>query len=172
LKLVVKPLPEIDDPPADDAVYRRVRTAFDDRCKSDKMRGVQKRRLAGRLLVDQPLRPQSVELDNPVSNHLQGHATHLGRLVAGGAVVNLGQRQKPSRLSCILRRSSRSPNLHSVKIQPKRRPTHGEPPVRHFESSPSQFRNRPVRVTPSEIWYKPSWRKKSVAGQFVRELNY
>jgi len=144
LKLIVKPLPEIDDPPAHHAVDRGVRTALDDRRERGKMRGVQKRRLAGRLLVDQPLRPESVEFDDPVSNDLQGHATHLGRLRAAGAVVNFGESQKPSRLSCILRGSGRSPNLRRVKIRPKRRPAQGEPPVRNLESSQSRFGNPPT----------------------------
>jgi hypothetical protein len=58
LKLVAKPLAQIDDLPAHEAVDRRVRAVFDDRCERGKRRDRRRRGVGG---VDDGALGQAVE---------------------------------------------------------------------------------------------------------------
>jgi hypothetical protein len=121
------PLAEIDDPPAHDAVNRRNRPVLDDRRQRGAMFGVQARRLAGRLAVDQAVRAVRIELQHPVADDLQRHPADLRRLRARRSLVDCRQSQQPPRLRPVLRPPRGRPHHRSVKIDPKRN-SHGEPP--------------------------------------------
>jgi hypothetical protein len=63
---LVDPLRQIDQPPAYHAVKGRARAGIDDRRERATLRGVQQRRLARSLAVDQARRTFGVEGQNPV----------------------------------------------------------------------------------------------------------
>jgi hypothetical protein len=69
-KLLPNPLTEIDDPPSHHAVYRRDRSALDDRGQRGAMLIVQSRPLPRSLAVDQAVGAIRIELQHPVAHNL------------------------------------------------------------------------------------------------------
>ena len=77
-------------------------TALDDRRECRALCIVQSRWLAWRFTVNETVRTACVELQHPVADDLQRHATDRGRFRARRTVIDGGQGQKPTRLSGIL----------------------------------------------------------------------
>jgi hypothetical protein len=75
-------LAEIDDPRTYDAMNGGDVTALQDRGERRPMYVVQPGRLPGRLLINQPFWPMSVELADPIANDLKRHANDLRGLAA------------------------------------------------------------------------------------------
>ncbi len=117
------------------------------------MRVVKPGWLSRRLAVDQAVRPLGVELHHPVANDLERHPADPGRLRARRAFVNRRQRQKPARLRPVLRSLRRRPHHLRIKISPERN-GHGEPPSFTTLNQNSTDSGIPIRVMPSETWYK------------------
>jgi hypothetical protein len=66
----MEPLDQVDQPPTDNPVDRRDRTALDNLHKRLALRIVEQRRFARSLAVEQPIRPIGVEANNPVPDNL------------------------------------------------------------------------------------------------------
>jgi hypothetical protein len=88
------PLAEIDDPPADHAVHRRVRAVLDHHRKHCALLVIEPRRLAGSRAVDQSPRTVRVEPQNPITHNLQHHPASRRRLRAAASIVDQCQRQQ------------------------------------------------------------------------------
>jgi hypothetical protein len=69
-ELQMRPLAQIDDPPAHNAMDRRGRAAFHDRRQRLPLRRIEDGRPARRCPVDQPIRSFGVEPDHPVPDDL------------------------------------------------------------------------------------------------------
>ena len=67
----MKPLDQIDQPPANDAMDRRDRTALDRLDKRAPLGIIEPRPLPRRLAVEQSIRTARIEPDNPVPHDLQ-----------------------------------------------------------------------------------------------------
>lgn len=129
-EFVPKPLDEIDQPPADDAIEIGLGAGLNRLGQRRALLRVQERRLSGRLAVDQPARSLGVEEQHPVVDDLQPDAASLGRLRSGRPVVNRRQRQQAL---CLLRVSARlrqpSQFIRPI-VRPKlERSRHEEPPL-------------------------------------------
>jgi len=127
VELVPDPLAQINDPPADHAVHGRDRSALDHRRQRRPVPGVETRRLAGCLAIDQPLRAVRVEPQHPVAHNLQCHAANRRRLRAARSVIDRGQRQQAAHLLGIPALARRPAHACRVKIRPQR-DWHGETP--------------------------------------------
>ena len=112
----------------------------------------QTRSPARRFAVDQPSRPRSVELDDPITNDLERNPGDLGGLRPARPVIDRSHRQQSPRLRAAPALPGQSAHADSVKIVPKRN-SHGETPsfatlnqtLTGLESSP--------QVTFCETWY-------------------
>jgi hypothetical protein len=80
---------------------------------------IQLRWLAWSLAVDKPIRPPGIEPQRPVPNRLQTDAANPGGITASAAIVNLRQRQKPTRLPGVPRPPREPPQILSREIIPK-----------------------------------------------------
>lgn len=78
-KFVIKPLGQVDQPPAHHPVNRWDGTAFDniDQCLS--LRIVQPRAGAGRFAAQKSIGPMGIEPDHPVPHDLKPNAADPGR---------------------------------------------------------------------------------------------
>ena len=161
-ELLAKPLVQIDDPPAHNAMDRRRRSLFDDRGQSRSMCVVEPGRLSWRLTVDQAVRSMCVELDHPVANDLQRHPTDPGRFSARRTFVDRRIRQKPSRLRPVLGLPGSSPARLRIKIVPKRN-GQGKPPWFAMLSQSKADLGSP-RLTISGTWYKALRRSDGAKG--------
>ena len=94
-KLVVKPLDQVDQPPAHNPMNRRDRPALDCVNKGMTLRIIEPRPGAGSLAVKQAIRASFIEPNHPVPHDLQAHTTDPRRRSPATAIVNLGQGQKP-----------------------------------------------------------------------------
>ena len=94
---------QIDKTPSYDAMDGGHGSALDHRRQRRPVLGIQSRRRAGSLAVDQAFRTTAVELHHPVADDLHGHAADPCRLAPRRTLVNRRQRQKPPRLRSILR---------------------------------------------------------------------
>jgi len=126
-ELVKEPLAKISDPPSDHAMNGGDRPALDDYRQRPPMRVIEKRGLPRRLAVDQALGPPGVELDDPITDDLQGHASQRGRLRPRRAIINRRKSQKSPRLWSIFRPLGSGPYRDTIEISPKRN-RHGENP--------------------------------------------
>ncbi len=97
-KLLIEPLNQVDQPPANDAVDRRDRALLDHLHKRPALGIGEDRALAGSLAVEQAVRAARVEPQDPVSHNLKGHAPDPGSLAPAAPIVNLSQCQQPPRL--------------------------------------------------------------------------
>jgi len=105
------------------------------------------------LAVDQAGRPMGVELQHPVANDLDAHATNPRRFAARRAVKDRSKRQEPPRLRAILRAFGRKAAQVGIVIRSQRN-RHGEhPPFATHDSHVRCFRN-PQRVSVQGIWYQ------------------
>jgi hypothetical protein len=127
LEPLPKPLAEIDQAPAHDAMHRRRRTALDRIGQRRPVGVVEPRWLAGRFTIDQAVRAVRVELQHPVPNDLQRHATDPGGIGPARPLVDRRQRQQTPGLRRILRSPRYRTQANSVEINPKRN-RHGELP--------------------------------------------
>ena len=84
------PLPQVDQPPPDDAMDRGQRTALNDLHQGAALFLVKGGRLARRLAVDQAVRATGAEAQNPIPDHLKPDAANPSCLCPGSTVVNLG----------------------------------------------------------------------------------
>jgi hypothetical protein len=87
---------------------------------------VQSRWLAWRFTVNETVRTACVELQHPVVDDLQRHATDRGRFRAPSTVIDGGQGQKSERLSGILALPGLGAQPGGILIAPQRC-GHGEP---------------------------------------------
>ena len=105
---------------------RRDRTALDDRHKRLALGIIELGPLAGRLAINQPIRPASIEPHDPVAHNLQTHPTDPRRIAAAAAIVDLSKRQQPSALVRVRRFPCQASQCRPVKIRPQSyRCTHG-----------------------------------------------
>ncbi len=120
-------------------MHRGERAAFDDRRQRLTLRIIQLRRLARSLAVDKPIQPLRIEPQHPVADRLQINAADPGSIASCAAIVNLSQRQKPSRARAISRSLGQQPQILRREISPKRKsPPPSDPPV-PTETDESQF---------------------------------
>src|SRR5689334_2944477 len=152
-KLVPKPLTEIDDAPAHDAMHRRYRPALDRRYQPPPMNGVQTRRLTRRLAVDQSIRAIGVELQHPVPDDLSRHPANLCGLGTRRPVIDGRQRQQSAHLIGVLALARRYTDRPRVIIRAQW-DRHGKTPrFASLESDPLRVGEAP-RVRLSKAWYK------------------
>jgi len=144
-EVVEHPLRQIDEPPAHHPVRRRDRARLDSLRQGLALGGIEQRRLAGRLAVDQPRRALGIERQHPVAHRRQSDAADLGRLAARAAVVDRRQRQQPPGLGGVRRPLRQRAQLRRLVILPQpNRSRHGKPPhVCHGEPYSTRFGKRP-----------------------------
>ena len=144
-EVVEHPLRQIDEPPAHHPVRRRDRARLDSLRQGLALGGIEQRRLAGRLAVDQPRRARGIERQHPVAHRRQSYAADLGRLAARAAVVDRRQRQQPPGLGGVRRPLRQRAQLRRLVILPQpNRSRHGKPPhVCHGEPYSTRFGKRP-----------------------------
>ena len=128
-KLLPQPLAKIDQTPAHDIVDGWDRTALNDRRQRPPMRVGQSRLRAGRLAIDQAIRPLRVEPQHPVPDDLLPDITDARCLAAAAAIVDHRQCQQPTCLLRILRSSCQPPQITASEVRAKRdRCCHGGHP--------------------------------------------
>ena len=137
-ELLPDPLAQIEDPPTHDTVHGRNWPFLDHRRQRRTMRLIQAGRLAGRLAIDQAIRPGSIELYHPVADDLQRHATDPRRLGAACPVVDRRKRQEATRLPSMLALARGGSQRKGIKIRSKGK-RHREPPA---------FANHRITSTP------------------------
>jgi hypothetical protein len=120
------PLAQIDNPPANDTMHRRDRSALDDRRQCGPVRVIQPRRLAGRATVDQTVRAATVELHHPVPHDLARYPANAGGLRTCRSIINRCQRQQTACLRRFLALARSRPQTNRIKIISQRN-WHGEP---------------------------------------------
>ena len=97
---------EIDAPPPDDAIFLTVRAGLHDLRELSQLFHRQARLGTFRPVVDEALRPRSVEAVNPVAQRLAIHAADLRRRAPVHSISNRSQRQKTTDLAHLLRPAS------------------------------------------------------------------
>src|SRR5829696_6311642 len=104
-ELLPEPLDQIDETPTHYSVHRRDRAIIDARHQRRSMRVGEPRGLAGRLAVDQPLRPVRVELHDPIPHDLPRDTAHQGSLAVGRPVIDAARanRRRACGASLLLR---------------------------------------------------------------------
>jgi hypothetical protein len=130
---------------------RRDRALIDPGHQGRSMRIGEFRGLAGRLAVDQALRPMGVELHHPVAHDLDRDPADPGRLGAGRSLIDRGQRQQAPRLRAILGLTGDRAQRSGVEVSAERN-RHGEPPSFATLNQTRLKPARPKRVTPSGTW--------------------
>lgn len=93
---------EIDAPPANDTVARRVGAGFHDLRQLGQLLLGELAGSTGGLAVDQTVRSLPVEAQDPVPQCLPIHAAHLRSLSAAHSVKDRSKRQKTAALAGIL----------------------------------------------------------------------
>ena len=102
---------EIDAPPPDDAIFLTVRPGLHDLRKLSQLFRRKARLGTFRRVVDEALRPRSVEAMNPVAQRLAIHAADLRRRAPVHSISNRSQRQKTTALADVLRPASERAKL-------------------------------------------------------------
>ena len=118
-ELVVKPLDQVDQPPAHNPMNRRDRPALDCVNKGMTLRIIEPGPGAGSLAVKQAIRASFIEPNHPVPHDLQAHTTDPRRRSPAATIIIVGLCQKPPRLVRALRCARQSPQRHPVKIIPQ-----------------------------------------------------
>ena len=113
-----QPLRHIDKTPSYDAMDGGHGSALDHRRQRRPVLGIQSRRPAGGLAVDQAFRTTAVELHNPVADNLHSDTADPCGLAPRRTLVNRRKRQKPTRLRSILRALRRQAARNRIKIRP------------------------------------------------------
>ena len=142
-----QPLRQIDKTPSYDAMDGGHGSALDHRRQRRPVLGIQSRRSAGGLAVDQAFRTTTVELHHPVADDLHSDATDPCGLAPRRTLVNRRKRQKPTRLRSILRALRRQAARNRIKIRPQRDRHDEHSPVRHLESDLRRLGNTPMSQT-------------------------
>jgi hypothetical protein len=147
---VPQPAYEVAKPPAHDAMKLGLRSVLDGLRERSALLQLQKRRLAGRLAVQEARRPFRVEAHHPIPDDLEPHAADPRGLRSARAVVDRRQSQQPSRLRRVPARPCQTAQIVSSMIRPQdNRLPHREPPsVLHGESRHANLRN-PLRESAS-----------------------
>src|SRR5437763_11493797 len=129
-KLLPKPLAEIDQAPAHDAMDGGDRTALD-YCRQRCARLLGQPRLRPRrLAIDQAIRSFLVEPQHPVPNDLQTDIADPRSITATAAIIDRSQRQQPARLLRILGPACQPPQIRTSEVRPERyRCCHDEIPL-------------------------------------------
>ena len=118
-KFPVQPMDQVDQPPANNAMDRRDRTALDHFDKRPPLGIVEPRPFPRRLAVEQTVGTARIEAHHPVTHNLQAHPADPRGRTAAAADVNLGQCQQTARLIRALRSGRQSPQGCAVKIFPR-----------------------------------------------------
>ena len=142
-----QPLRQIDKTPSYDAMDGGHGSALDHRRQRRPVLGIQSRRPAGGLAVDQAFRTTAVELHHPVADDLHSDTADPCCLAPRRTLVNRRKRQKPTRLRSILRALRRQAARNRIKIRPQRDRHDEHSPVRRFESDPRRLGNPPMSQT-------------------------
>jgi hypothetical protein len=127
-------------------VNGRDRTLLDEGLQSLSMLAMEPRRGTGRSAGQEALGSSGVEAQHPVPHDLERHAADLGRLGAGGSIVDRRQSQQTPGLIGITRLLGQRAKLGGVKVGAKRdRGGHGDlrRDHRHPESHPRHPREAP-----------------------------
>jgi len=93
--------PQVDPPPAHDAVDRRIGACLDDLGQLAHLNLRQPPRTAGARTVRQAIRPRRIEAVRPIPERLAVHAADLCGVRPAHAVIDGRQRQKPTDLAGI-----------------------------------------------------------------------
>ena len=93
---------EIEAPPSHDAVDFAVRARFDDRRQFSQLRRRQAPLPPARPMVQEPIRPSSIEPVNPVAKLLSVHAADVRRLAPTHPILDRRQRQQAPALIDVL----------------------------------------------------------------------
>src|SRR6202453_4404855 len=110
------PLRKIDQPPAHDAMDRRVRTSLDHGDERTPLVVIELRGMPGRLAVDQAIRPPEIKSQDPIANGLQPHAPEQSRVRARAAVINRDQRKQAPGDAPRLFRQNKGPKHRPIEI--------------------------------------------------------
>lgn len=135
-ELLVNPLCQIDEPPADDTIDRRHRTSVDQLRNPLPLLRLKLGCRAGGLAIDQSVGTEIIEFDHPIPNDLKRDARKSCRIAARAAVIDHGERQQSAGLVGITRRAGEAAKGMGIKVGTKaNRSSHGEQPsVRRLES--------------------------------------
>ena len=146
-ELLPEPLHQIDQAPAHHALDGRDRTLLHDGLQGLSVLVIEPRRGAWRSSGQEALGSSGVEAQHPVAHDLQGHAADLGRLGAGGSIIDRGHSQKASGLIGITRLLGQRAKLGGVKVGAKwDRGGHGDLRRDHRHPKPyRRTRGKPVR---------------------------
>src|SRR5271156_2472406 len=93
VELLMEPLHQIDEPPADHAMYRRHRATLDDLRQLSAPLVGEDRDLARRLAVYKARRTLGIEPQNPIAKRLKPDTTDLGGMASRSSVIDLRKRQ-------------------------------------------------------------------------------
>src|SRR4030095_1549922 len=102
-ELLENPLCQIDQPPTHHAVDCRYRPTLDHAGDGLALDVVELGRLPRRLSVQQTVRAPLVEVHHPISDNLKPDTANHRRLSTRRAIINCGERQKPTGLRAVFR---------------------------------------------------------------------
>src|SRR4030088_360468 len=129
-ELLEDPLCQIDQPPTHHAVDCRNWPTLDHTSVRSAMRVVVLGRLPRRLSVQQTVRARTVNLIYSISDDLKPDTANHRRLSARRAIINCGERQKPTGLRAVFRLLRQTTQLGRTKISAQwYRSRHDEPPA-------------------------------------------
>ena len=129
-ELLEDPLCQIDQPPTHHAVDCRNRPTLDHASDGLALDVVELGRLSRRLSVQQTVRAPLVEVQHPISDDLKPDTANHRRLSARRAIINCGERQKPTGLRAVFRLLRQTTQLGRTKISAQwYRSRHDEPPA-------------------------------------------
>src|SRR6516165_10695193 len=129
-ELLEDPLCQIDQPPTHHAVDCRNRPTLDHAGDGLALDVVELGRLPRRLSVQQTVRAPLVEVQHPISDDLKPDTANHRRLSTRRAIINCGERQKPTGLRAVFRLLRQTTQLGRTKISAQwYRSRHDEPPA-------------------------------------------
>ena len=117
-KLFPKPLGQIAQTPANNAVEIGCRPTLDGLRQGRTLLIAQPRLLTGSLAIDEALGAAFVEPEDPVPDNLERDIAEAGGIGTRAAVVDHRKCQKTSCLGCVLRLPRQTPQTGSIKILP------------------------------------------------------
>lgn len=115
-KLFPKPLSQVAQTPANNAVEIGCRPTLDGLRQGGALLIVQPRLRAGSLAIDQALGTTFVEPHDPVPNNLERDVAEAGGIGTRASIVDRRECQQTSCLGCVLRLPRQSPQTFSIKI--------------------------------------------------------
>ena len=161
------PLPQIDQPPANDPIHRRHRTVLNHRRQRLTLRIVQLWRLSRSLAVHEPVRSLCIEPQHPIPDRLQTDAADPGRIMSRRTVVNLCQGQTSPRMPTISRSPGQHPQIprreilaerncrcHHIPLCPRAQKNHDLPRAVNPEH---ESNSQGLGITPSFAFFLYPW---------------